>query len=671
MIILIMLITVPLSNPRSRESCVFPFNPPRPSIGGIQVWNSTWIDIRWQEITRDPNGIIYLVGSNRLGPSDVKVAAYSQSGTKLRNWTWNGGYDDAGYDIAAGPNESIYVCGETYNPALGDCALIVNFDLNGTQRWNRTWCGLPGGVMALAYGVEVDSNGDALITGMEDSSGSQDIFILKYSSNGTMIWNHTWGGSNSDAGYGISTDRNNSVYIAGFTSSFGGNGADAVIVKYAANGTQLWNITWDRSYNDIGYSIATDISGNIFLGGSCGNMYQDGFLAKFNSDGMEIWNRTWGGGYDDCGSSITVDVRGDAYLAGYTLNFEAGGEDAFLVKYNSNGMQLWNQTWGTLDNDEAYAIITDAEENVYLAGYTDLGGSNYDAFLVKFTHVAPILEIRAPLAGNAFNSDAPRFNVVITDTELNASWYAVNATETNHSFVQSQLTTVNRTDWNSLSDGMVLLRFWANNTQGDVGFADVLIQKDTSVPYFMWIVFITSIAIITSAIFGIILYTKKRRFLRKRRARASEWIKPTSPGETVVFISYKHDDSTRFRVPEIAAGIRDVGSIGKVMFSEKDVTDDFVKYMNESLGECHVLVLFCSPAATKSRWVQDEWRAAYARGIPTIPVFTDPADIPALLKAMNGVQFNPADLPGTINRLCDIIKKVTGISTKNDPGSTP
>ncbi len=81
----------------------------------------------------------------------------------------------------------------------------------------------------------------------------------------------------------------------------------------------------------------------------------------------------------------------------------------------------------------------------------------------------------------------------------------------------------------------------------------------------------------------------------------------------MIFISYKHDESEFFHVPEVANQLLALGSIGKVLYSERDVVTDFVKYIDESLGACNVVVLFCSPAASQSEWVQGEWRAAYAQ----------------------------------------------------------
>ena len=56
-------------------------------------------------------------------------------------------------------------------------------------------------------------------------------------------WNRTWGGGIDDEGreVAVATDG---VYVAGDTRSYGNGGLDALLVKYAPDGTQLWNRTW-------------------------------------------------------------------------------------------------------------------------------------------------------------------------------------------------------------------------------------------------------------------------------------------------------------------------------------------------------------------------------------------------------------------------------------------
>lgn len=126
-----------------------------------------------------------------------------------------------------------------------------------------------------------------------------------------------------------------------------------------------------------------------------------------------LWGTYYGGSGNDYGLSCNIDASGNVYMSGYTNSsgtaiatggahqaLLSGFEDAFIVKFNSNGVRQWGTYYGDGPNDRGYSCNMDASGNVYLAGYTQsnggtfiaspgshqntYGGGTYDAFLVKF-----------------------------------------------------------------------------------------------------------------------------------------------------------------------------------------------------------------------------------------------------------------------------------------------
>ena len=195
---------------------------------------------------------------------------------------------------------------------------------------------------------------------------------------------------------------------------------------------RLWGTYYGGSGRAIGRSLATDLSGNVYMGGLTssisgiattgahqttygggGTYYGDAFLVKFNSRGVRQWGTYYGGtGDEDC-KSLATDASGNVYLAGETQSNSGiattgahqttygGGTnygDAFLVKFNSSGVRQWGTYYGGTGDDRGQSCATDASGNVYLAGYTGsttristtgahqttYGGNQYDDFLVKF-----------------------------------------------------------------------------------------------------------------------------------------------------------------------------------------------------------------------------------------------------------------------------------------------
>ncbi len=126
-----------------------------------------------------------------------------------------------------------------------------------------------------------------------------------------------------------------------------------------------------------------------------------------------------------------------------------------------------------------------------------------------------------------------------------------------------------------------------------------------------------------------------------------------------VFVSYATKDAQLFKIKEIAENLNNKKGIEKVLFYEGESYDNFVKYMNDNLGTCDIMLLFCSPNALKSKFVEKEWTAADALGKPILPVFIKSEHIPPLLKSRLGVEFDAFNLQKTINEIYDItLKKV-------------
>ncbi|MFX0106319.1 MAG: SBBP repeat-containing protein, partial [Candidatus Hodarchaeota archaeon] len=219
-------------------------------------------------------------------------------------------------------------------------------------------------------------------------AGSLDMCLVKFNSEGIKQWNYTWGGSENDYGYGVALDSSGNIYVSGGTSSFGAVNYDLCLVKFNFEGIKQWNYTWGGNGDDLGYMMTLDSSGDTYLAGntkSFGVGNWDTFLVKFSSEGIRLWNYTWGGIGVDFGWGITLDSSGNAYVAGYTNSFGVGHSDMCLVKFNSEGIKQWNYTWGGSEGDYGRGVALDSSGNAYVAGYTySFGAVNSDMCLVKF-----------------------------------------------------------------------------------------------------------------------------------------------------------------------------------------------------------------------------------------------------------------------------------------------
>lgn len=290
-----------------------------------------------------------------------------------------------------------------------------------------TYCGGSNNDLNVSWNhgsTVVDNNRNVLITGSAASvdfpvtvgafqtirmgpNYTYDAYVAKFSANGARKWATYFGGSSSDNSYGIATDRAGNVIFAGTTYSYDfptTPGAyrsmmtsynDGFIVKLDSNGHRLWSTYYP---NGGCYAIGTDRHQNILVGGqgwanmpTTPNAFQraingsgsDAFVAKFTMYGTMLWSTYYGGSGQESIGGITTDADANVLVSGYTSspNFPvseeafqgtlAGGIDAFLLKFDSNGQRSWATYFGGTSYDYGYGITTDQQGDIVMAGYTE------------------------------------------------------------------------------------------------------------------------------------------------------------------------------------------------------------------------------------------------------------------------------------------------------------
>jgi hypothetical protein len=132
-----------------------------------------------------------------------------------------------------------------------------------------------------------------------------------------------------------------------------------------------------------------DLDGNTNIG------YTDIFLVKYNSSGTKQWTKQLGTSSDEWGYGVTTDSSDNIYVTGSTGggldgNTSSGESDIFLVKYDSSGTKQWTKQLGTSSSDLGYGVTTDSSDNIYVTGTTkggldgNINSGGNDIFLVKY-----------------------------------------------------------------------------------------------------------------------------------------------------------------------------------------------------------------------------------------------------------------------------------------------
>ena len=248
------------------------------------------------------------------------------------------------------------------------------------------WSGSPESIGDRGEDVAVDSSGNIYVTGHTDSfgAGREDVVLLKYNFSGSLEWQRTWGGSNFDLGSGVVVDSSQNIYVTGTTSSFGAGTEDVFLLSFSSSGSLQWQTTWGGSSSDWGEDVAVDSSGDTYVTGYAYSLGEGVLLLKFDSSGGLQWQRNLGGGCNR-GQSVAVDSSGHIYVAGSTCAADPYW-DVLLSKFDSSGDLQWQRTWGGEGSSQyAYGVAVDSSDNIYVTGGpSGLGTPSEDVFLLKF-----------------------------------------------------------------------------------------------------------------------------------------------------------------------------------------------------------------------------------------------------------------------------------------------
>ena len=219
-----------------------------PATGG-QLWAKTYNRaVAGDELDKavgvklDVVGNVYVTGTGIGASDDILTIKYDSAGTLLWEKAYDSGWDDRASAFAVDSAGNSYIAGMTY--AGGSPSIIaLKYDSSGNQQWIGNYSGSIGG--ALASAIAIDSGGNVYVTGKTGRVLDHDIATIKFLSDGTIAWAHTFGTTGlDDWGVDIAVDGSGNTYVLAAMTRSAGN-SDFVTVKYDAAGTAISAITYD------------------------------------------------------------------------------------------------------------------------------------------------------------------------------------------------------------------------------------------------------------------------------------------------------------------------------------------------------------------------------------------------------------------------------------------
>lgn len=157
----------------------------------------------------------------------------------------------------------------------------------------------------------------------------------------------------------------------------------------------LWQVSFNDSIPETNYSDKSklDNEGNIIImadGTNSSGSNVDYVIIKYNPNGVKLWNRRYNGAGNniDYPTDMVIDKNNNIYITGRSWG-GASKNDYLTLKYSPDGELLWERrfNWLVSKNDEAYSIAIDSNNNVYVTGLATAaynGNELYDMVTVKY-----------------------------------------------------------------------------------------------------------------------------------------------------------------------------------------------------------------------------------------------------------------------------------------------
>jgi len=238
----------------------------------------------------------------------------------------------------------------------------------------------------VVVGQSLSDDGD-----LNKNNGLHDLWIAKLNQNGTLLWSKDYGGSDIDKGVSVVETDDGGYVVVGSTNSsdldvdFNYGGYDVWVIRLDSNGDMIWEQTYGGSDDENSHEICKTRDGGYVIAGQTGSGdgnvigyhgNYDFWVIKVDDTGNLIWQNALGGTNFDRAGSVQLTNDNGFILAGMTYSNDGdvttnnGEADVWLLKLDDAGNKLWERNFGGTQSDIAYSVRQTTDNGFIIAGET-------------------------------------------------------------------------------------------------------------------------------------------------------------------------------------------------------------------------------------------------------------------------------------------------------------
>ena len=270
-----------------------------------------------------------------------------------------------------------YIIGGTCTDNFRD-GLVVHVDTNGTVL-SQTQLG--GEDLDEIESIIQCQNGDFVVVGRTNSYSTNHsyngyLWLVRLANNGSVLWENWY--QDLFWGHSVVECQDGSFIIAAVNPH---------LILVNSNGSVIWSESYENWDISTGFSVVEcDDGGFAFTGLADTDPTREigyqAWLVRTDSDGTMLWNQTYGEEPLNIGRSLIQCSDGGFAIAGESGSWMYFPRSPWLVRTDENGTLLWNATYST---GYAHSVVQCADGGFGIAGIAAEAGSDsgWDALFIR------------------------------------------------------------------------------------------------------------------------------------------------------------------------------------------------------------------------------------------------------------------------------------------------
>jgi hypothetical protein len=262
--------------------------------------------------------------------------------------------DDEAQFVHVLPDNTFIIAGSTNAGNQGSTdALLIKLDANGNILWSATFGGASVDFFKFILPC---SDGHFIAYGETRSfgAGNADLYLVKFDTDGHLIWSNTYGGINDERASGGLCETPDGYVISGSTLSFGAGFWDIYVVKTGFNGVAQWTRRWGTGGGDGGGEPLLAGNGDVWVPGGCyvSSSNHNGILLRIQPDGSLASSKQYGGSTNEGNECLSPGGAGMTASSHSWVETDNGlHQQPWMMSYSTGGTLTWSKRYKIPDGN--------------------------------------------------------------------------------------------------------------------------------------------------------------------------------------------------------------------------------------------------------------------------------------------------------------------------------